>query len=64
MKVRVGKYPLGENYDNYPDDTEFVLDDKPKKIDPKTFEIVKPDDPRYDSLPYFDFVECKFIYNN
>lgn len=41
---------------------DFVIDDRPIKYDPKTFETVYPADPRYDSLPNFNRNTLKFEY--
>lgn len=63
MKVSFSDIPKGKNSDDYPDDTIFVLDDRPYKIDPKTFERVSPNDKRYNDLPFFDFNKCEFVDN-
>lgn len=51
MRVKISDIPDGKSFEDYPDGTEFVLDDRPRKYDEATGEFVKPGDPRYDNLP-------------
>lgn len=51
MKIKIGDIPEDKTFDDYPEDTIFVLDDRPRKYDEKTGKFVKPGDPRYDDLP-------------
>lgn len=39
-----------------------VLDGYPMKFDPETFEIIRPNDPRYDTAPTFNFGTLEFEY--
>ena len=41
----------GKTTSDYPDDTVFVLEEKPVKRDPDTLAPIFYGDPRYDSLP-------------
>ncbi len=47
MKICYKDIPSNKTIDDYPDDTEFVLDDRPVKYDPKTLKRVYPDQPGY-----------------
>lgn len=61
MKIKFSDIPEDKNIEDYPDDTTFVLDDRPYKIDPETFERVLPNDVRYDNLPFINFSTGEFI---
>lgn len=41
-------------------DGGYILDDRPIKFVPETFELVSPLDTRYDSLPVFNFGTLEF----
>lgn len=56
--IRFSDIPDGKTVDDYPEDTLFVLDDRPKKFDPRTGKFVWPDDPGYDDLPFIDYNNC------
>ena len=51
MKVKISEIPENKTFDDYPEDTIFVLDDRPRKYNEVTGKFVKPSDPDYDSLP-------------
>lgn len=42
---------------------DYILDDRPIRFVPETFEPVFHDDPRYDSLPNFNRETGEFEYN-
>ncbi len=54
MEIRFGDIPEDIDLGSFPDDTVFVLDDRPAKFDPETWERILPDDPRYDYYPLRD----------
>lgn len=51
MKVKINEIPDGKSFDDYPEGTEFVVDDRPRKYDEKNGRFVKPGEPGYDDLP-------------
>ena len=61
MQVNIGDIPLEKSIDDYPDDTVFILNDKPVKYDFETGKRIHPDDPRYDGLPLIDISTGKTI---
>lgn len=63
MKVNIVDIPFDKTVDDYPDDTIFVLNDKPAKYDLKTGERVLPGDPKYDELPLINISTGKIIEN-
>ncbi|MCM1364951.1 MAG: hypothetical protein NC122_07025 [Faecalibacterium sp.] len=62
MKINISDIPENKTVIDYSENTEFILDDRPVKIDPKTFERVFPDNPMYDKLPTFDYNQNKFVH--
>ncbi len=48
MKIFIHDIPERKAIDNYPDDTEFVLDDRPVKYHPETLKHIYSWDSEYD----------------
>ena len=48
MKINICDIPKGMSVSDYPDDTEFVLEDKSPRYILEPFEIIYPGDPRYE----------------
>ena len=40
MKVYIDQIPEGVSIDDYPEGTEFVLDDAPLERDPETYQLI------------------------
>lgn len=51
MEIKIGDIPEDKTFDDYPEDTIFVLDDRHRKYDEKTGKFVRPGEPGYDDLP-------------
>lgn len=51
MRVKFSDMPDEKSFEDYPDGTEFALDDRPRKYNESTGKFVKPGDPGYDELP-------------
>lgn len=51
MEINIGDIPIDEELDNYPEDTVFVLDDRPPKYDLENMRRISPEDPLYDYYP-------------
>lgn len=51
MEISFSDIPADADFNNYPDDTVFILDDRPAKWDLETWERILPNDPRYDYYP-------------
>ena len=48
MTVSFGDIPEDKTVEDYPDDTIFVLDDRPVKYHPETFKHIYPGQPGYE----------------
>lgn len=64
MTVKFSDIKKEDDFNKLSEDTVIVIDDRPPRYIPETFERVLPGDARYDVLPDFDRATGKFIYNN
>ncbi len=49
MKIKISEIPEGKTFEDYPEDTEFVLDENFPRYILEPFRIVFPKDKEYDS---------------
>ena len=47
MRINISDIPEKKAFDDYPDDTEFVMQDSEPRYILEPFEIIPPNDPRY-----------------
>lgn len=61
MEINIGNIPIDEDLDNYPEDTFFVLDDRPAKYDLENMRRISPKDPLYDYYPLINIQTGEII---
>lgn len=48
MRINISDIPDTKSFDDYPKDTEFVFTEKFPRYILEPFEVIPPDDPRYE----------------
>lgn len=48
--IKISEMPADKNFEDYPEDTIFVLEDKPRLFDEKNGKFLFPGQPGYDEL--------------
>ena len=49
MKINIQDIPENMDFSDYPDDTEFIIQDSVPHYILEPFEIIPPNDPRYEN---------------